>query len=91
MAEVREGGKGGPEVMTPFGDTMGFVYGNSRQLALVVYSFEVFAEGFGQSIFGGYVEKSSQWMTWKFVASVESQPIGQELTTAKIIDDGTPF
>lgn len=53
--------------MTPFGDTMGFVYSDSRQLALGVYRIEVFPERIGQGVFGGDVEQASMWMAWKFL------------------------
>lgn len=61
-AEVGEVGVCGAEVVAPFGDAVGFVDGDTGELALRVDSVEVLAEAFGECILRGYIEKSGPWM-----------------------------
>ena len=79
MGEV---GVGRAEVVTPFGDAVGFVDGDAGELTLGVNSLEVAAEGFRECEFRGNVQESGKGMT--LVGTVgESFAIGfQGLRTA---------
>ena len=57
-------GVGGAEVVAPFGDAVGFVDGDAGEFTLGVDGGEVLAEGFGEGVFGGYVEEPGERMAW---------------------------
>ena len=51
---------GGAEIVAPFADAVGFVYGDAGEFALRVDGGEVPAEGVGEAELGGYVEETGE-------------------------------
>ena len=60
--EMGKVGVGGAEVVAPFGDTVGFVDGDTGELVLGVDGLQVAAEGFALAVFRGHVEKTGTWV-----------------------------